>query len=297
MKINNTALKTLGVGFKASFQQGIPMAGDMSDLIATTVPSTTGKEEYGWLGKFPKMREWIGDRVINNLEKSDYAIKNKDYENTIGVDRNDIEDDNLGIYGPMFQEMGRATEAFKSELCFPLLKAGFATKCYDGQFFFDTDHPVLDGNGVVQSVANTDGGAGPAWFLADLSRPLKPIIFQSRKAFDFVAMDNPDDANVFHKKQFVYGVDGRCNVGYGFWQFAWGSKQALDTAHYAAAFAGLEGMLGDFGRPLGIKPTHLIVPPALREAGQRLIKNENDAAGASNPWKDTATLVVVPWLA
>jgi hypothetical protein len=76
-------------------------------------------------------------------------------------------------------------------------------------------------------------------------------------------MDNPDDANVFHKKQFLYGVDGRCNVGFGFWQFAFASKQALDVAHFAAAFAAIEGMKGDYGRALGIKPTHLVVPPSL----------------------------------
>ena len=44
------------------------------------------------------MREWIGDREIQNLSASDYTIKNKDYELTVGVDRNDIEDDTLGIY-------------------------------------------------------------------------------------------------------------------------------------------------------------------------------------------------------
>jgi hypothetical protein len=63
--------------------------------------------------------------------------------------------------------------------------------------------------------------------------------------------------------------------------------------NYAAAFAALEGMKGDYGRPLGIKPTHLIVPPSLREAAQRLINNAFDAAGASNPWVGTVKLEVV----
>jgi phage major head subunit gpT-like protein len=53
MKINNTALKTLGVGFQATFKNGLGMATAQHELVATKVTSTTGKEEYGWLGKFP----------------------------------------------------------------------------------------------------------------------------------------------------------------------------------------------------------------------------------------------------
>lgn len=48
---------------------------------------------YAWLGDIPGMREWIGDREVQNLTASDYTIKNKDFELTVGVDRNAIEDD------------------------------------------------------------------------------------------------------------------------------------------------------------------------------------------------------------
>lgn len=298
MKINSGNLKTLGIGFQARFQGGLGQAEAQAELVSTVVPSSTGKEEYGWLGKVPNVREWLGDRVVNNATKSDYSIKNRDFELTMAVDRNDIEDDNLGIYGPLFEEMGRSSGAFPSQLVFGLLKNGFTTPCYDGQYFFDTDHPVLGEDGVsVASVSNFGGGAGTAWYLMDLSRALKPIILQKRKDFQFVPLDNPDDSNVFHKKQFVYGVDARMNVGFGFWQFAYASKQALDVANYAAAYAALEGLKGDMGRPLGIRPTHLVVPPALREQAQRILVNATDAAGAANPWVGTAKPEVVSWLA
>ncbi|WP_261949086.1 Mu-like prophage major head subunit gpT family protein [Paenibacillus melissococcoides] len=45
--------------------------------VATKVPSTTGEENYKWLGKMPRMREWVGDREIQNLQASDYTIKTK----------------------------------------------------------------------------------------------------------------------------------------------------------------------------------------------------------------------------
>lgn len=297
MLINRANLSTLYVGFNAAFKDGLGQAAPQWPTVATRVPSNTGKEEYGWLGKIPNVREWLGDRVIQNISQGKYAITNKDFELTIGVDRNDIEDDNLGIYGPLFVEMGRSTGAAYDQLVWPLLKAGFATNCYDGQYFFDTDHPVLDATGAEISVANTDGGAGEPWFLIDDSRALKPILLQVRREMTLVRKDNPDDDNVFHQKQFIYGADGRHNAGFGFWQFAWGSKQTLDEAHYATARAAIMGMKGDFARPLGLMPKKLIVGPSNEAAALKLVRAENNAAGASNVYKGTAEVVVVPWLA
>lgn len=297
MLVNATNLDSLRVGFKTSFQKGLGIAPSLYARVATVVPSSSKEEKYGWLGKIPKVREWVGPRAVQNLQQHDYAIKNKPFELTIGVDRDDIEDDNLGIYSPLFEEMGRSTGAHPDDISFALLKAGFTTLCYDGQNFFDTDHPVLDGNGAVTSVANTDGGGGTAWFLIDASRALKPIIFQKRKEFQFVAKDDPKDERVFMNKEFVYGSDARNNVGFGFWQFAWGSKQTLDAAHYATARAALSGMKGDYGQPLGLMPNLLAVPPALESAGRKLLNSESAAGGETNEWKGTAELLVVPWLA
>lgn len=297
MLINSGTLKTLGTGFKAAFMRGLGQAASQRSLVATTVPSSTKSEEYGWLGKMPNMREWLGDRVVQNIKTHDYTIRNRDFELTLGVDRNDILDDNVGVYTPLMEEMGRSTEAHPEQLVFELLKAGFTTPCYDGQNFFDTDHPVLDENGAEISVANTDGGAGAPWFLIDDTRRLRPIIFQERKKPEFVAKDNPEDESVFWKREFIYGTDARYNVGFGFWQFAWGSKQVLDAASYAAARAAMHGMKGDYGRPLGIRPTLLVVPPSLEAAALEILNAERDAAGATNVWKGTAKIEVVPWLA
>lgn len=300
MEINKGNLSLLGTGFSAAFRGGLGMAPPQHLEVASVVPSSTGRNEYGWLNQFRGMREWIGDRVYNQITQSDYVIKNKDWEDTVEVERNDIEDDNLGQYSLMFQEMGRATAAHPCELVFALLKAGFSTSCYDGQYFFDTDHPVLDALGNVTSVANTDGGAGAPWFLIDTSRVLKPIIFQERKKAVMVAKDSPTDDNVFKRKKFVYGVDARYNVGFSFWQFAWGSRQPLNATTYATARAALMNMKGDYGRPLGLltgaKPL-LLVPGTMESAGLKLINNELGADGETNEWKDTARLLASAWLA
>ena len=299
MEVNPGNLQLLGRGFSAAFKSGLGMSPPQHLEIATVVPSTTGKNEYGWLGKSRGMREWIGDRVFNSVGASDYAIKNKDWELSEEVDRNDIEDDNLGLYTTLFQEMGMAVTAHPCELVFALLKAGFTTPCYDGQYYFDTDHPVLDANGNITSVANTDGGNGTPWFLIDTGRPLKPIIFQERKKPVFVAKDKMDDDTVFKAKKFQYGVDARYNVGFGLWQFAWGSRQPLNAANYGIARAALSSMKGDYGRPLGLltgSEPLLLVPPTLESNALKIVNNENGAGGETNEWKGTARVLKSAWL-
>jgi phage major head subunit gpT-like protein len=296
MLVNAANLDSLRLGFKTSFQSGLSQASSLYASVATMVPASTKEQKYGWLGKIPNVREWIGPRAVQNLQQHDYAIKEKALELTLSVDKDDVETDNLGIYKPLFEEMGMATGAQWDRMVFAQLASGFTTNCYDGQFFFDSDHPVLDENGNVINVANTDGGAGTPWFLLDTSRAIKPIILQKRKDFIFTALDQPTDENVFKMKEFLYGSDARANTGFGFWQMAWGSRQTLNAANYAIARAAIGGMKGDYGRPLGLTPKLLVVPPTLESAGRQILNSEFGTGGVTNEWKGTAELLVCPWL-
>jgi len=296
--VNRANLVNLGISFNALYQGALGEAASECAAICTTVPSSGKSEEYGWLGKIPNVRQWLGDRVVQNLSTSGYTLKNLPYELTISVDRDDIADDNLGIYNMLFGEMGRSTVAHKDQLVFPLLMNGWVNNCFDGTPFFSTTHPVLDANGALTTYANTDGAGNgnPAWFLMDSSRIIKPLVFQDRQPFVFTARDRLEDDNVFNRREFVYGVDARHNVGYGFPQFCWGSTQPLTAANYAAARAALIAMKGDFGRPLGIKPD-LLVTGSTNEANALLILNTMyGAGGASNQWYQTAKPLVSAWL-
>lgn len=297
MRITGSTLKTLFTGYNASYQLGLGMADSQYLEVATEMPSTTRATEYGWLGKMPGMREWLGERVIQNIKDHSYTIKNRKFELTLAVDADDIEDDELGQYGPLFQQFGQSVAAHPNELVFDLLRRGFEEKCYDGQNFFDADHPVIAANGEVQPVSNMQAGNGRPWFLMDASRVLKPIIFQNRKKPDLVSLDDPTDANVFELDQFVYGTKARRNVGFGFWQFAYGSKAALNADNYKAARVALQEMKGDHGRPLGLKPTKLVVAPGDEQAALKILNNALAEGGATNEWAGTAKVCVVPWLA
>lgn len=136
----------------------------------------------------PGLTEWIGDRTLTAIQSHGYSIVNKDWASGVEIKKTDIEDDNVGVYSPLIEELGRAAAEKPDELVFGALKAGFTTVCYDGQYFFDTDHPVganVDGTSPV-SVSNitdddTSVTADKAWYLLDCSRSLKPIIFKSVK--------------------------------------------------------------------------------------------------------------------
>ncbi|WP_420996235.1 Mu-like prophage major head subunit gpT family protein [Cupriavidus sp. 30B13] len=294
--VNRANLSALFQGFKVLFQNAFTGAPADWDQVAMRVPSTTSKEVYPWLGQTTRFREWIGDRVLQNLMLHDFTIKNKPWENTVTIDRDEIEDDVYNVYGPMISQLGLDAKQHPDELVFALLASGFGAPCYDGQYFFDTDHPVLRQDGTTGSVSNFQGGTGTAWYLLDTSKMVKPLIYQVRKDYKFVAMDQETDEQVFTSKKFRYGVDARSNVGFGLWQLAYASREELTAESYGEARAALSSMKGDNGRPLGVRPSLLVVPPSLEGAGLQILQAEKNASGATNIYQNTAKLLNTPWL-
>lgn len=152
MIVNQSNLRGLNVSYSAAYNKAFEGVKSNYEKIATIVPSTTTETSYKWLGQIPQMREWIGDREIQNLSAYDYTIKNKKFEITVSVPRDDIEDDQYGVYTPLFSNMGESAAQHPDTLCFDALKSGFTEKCYDGKPFFAEDHP--SGRGGKQKVSN-----------------------------------------------------------------------------------------------------------------------------------------------
>jgi phage major head subunit gpT-like protein len=271
-------------------------------LLATVIPSSAKSNTYGWLGAFPQMREWIGDRVIKDIAESAYQIFNQKWESTLGVDRVDIEDDNLGQYRVMAREMADEFERFMSRKMAALISGGFANLCYDGQPFFNASHPVYpntDGSGDAAEVSNvigTDMETGSPWALLSLSGSLKPFIVQQRSQPEFEEITDTKNDRVFMQDKYLYGIRYRGSWGYGLWQQAVGSKAPLTAANYEAARLAMQTFKRDGGDPLGLVPTHLIVGPANEAAARSILARELINGGESNPNYNTAELLIVPQL-
>lgn len=297
MLITAASINALFTGFKANFNDGFNSVESYYGQIATEVPSTTSQETYAWLGQYPKLREWVGDRQIKNMSASGYVIQNKKFEASVAVPRDAIDDDQYGIYSPMFREMGYAARVHPDELIFSMAAAGASTLCYDGKNFFDTTHPV--GAGTVSNYDATGGGA--LWMLLDTRRPLKPFIFQKRREYALTQMSDLKDEGVFMRDEYRYGVDARVNAGFGFWQQAYGSLNTLNTTNFDAAMAAMQGFKSDEGRPLDIRPNLLVCGPSNRAKALQVIKTDTipSAAGTASQTNynmDAVDVLVVPWL-
>lgn len=297
MDINSDTIRSLYTAVSMAFNARFDATASFYQMVSMTVPSTTAMNEYPRMDDLPGFREWIGDRVVHDLSLSTYQIKNREFEKTIGVKRSQIEDDQYGFLATAAAQMGQDAGEFPDSLVWPLWKAGNATICYDGQNFFDTDHVGYAEDGEEISVSNYQAGGGAAWYLIDDSKVMKPMIWQPRKKFTLISKDNDRDDNAFLKGKYLWGVDGRCNAGYGLWQLAYMSKETLNAANYAAARTALGTLRRRDGTPLNISGKKLLVPPSLESAGRKLLNSENAAGGETNEWKGTAELVVVPWLA
>jgi len=232
--LTSAAIQALQTSFDARYRQGWGDAQLQTDVFSTVIPSSVRTNTYGWMARLPSMRQWVGPRTIQNLTNHDYTLTNLPYELTVGVDRDDWDDDMLGVYSPLFEEMGRAARLLQDQRVVIALQLGdTAGLGFDGVTFFNDAHAAL--------------GAGGA------------------------AIDN---------------------------NFA---GTALTLANYAAVRSAMGTYVGEDGEPLGIVPTHLIVPSQLEGAARTILNAEIVPSGAgtaseTNVWKGTAQIVVMPQL-
>jgi phage major head subunit gpT-like protein len=143
----------LEAGLRAVFFEAYEAAPGDWEQVATVVPSEHDTEKYAWLGSVPKMREFKDERVPAGLLEHDYSIKNKTWEASVAVDRTALEDDEYGQIKLRVMSLAEEAKRHQDELVFGLIKDGFTTLCYDGQYFFDTDHS--EGDSGTQSNKGT----------------------------------------------------------------------------------------------------------------------------------------------
>lgn len=300
MLVNKANLAIVFINLKTIFNNAFSAAPAQWNETAMLVPSGSSQNDYNWLSAFPRMKKWVGEKAIKSLEAFRYSIVNNDWEATVEVDRNHIDDDQLGIYAPQAQMAGFSAKQLPDEIVADLKNNAFTSLCYDNQYFYDTDHPVAGASvsnkltvalsaasqaaaaasygaariaimsfkddegrplnlipnvlevppaleatanllvmsdkladdtpnpykGTARVLVNPRLTSSTAWFLHVTSMPVKPFVYQERKAPVFVQQTDPEADDVFNRKLFKFGAEARAAGGYAFWQMSVGSTGA-----------------------------------------------------------------------
>jgi phage major head subunit gpT-like protein len=122
--------------------------------LCLEVQSDADKESYNWLEAVPSISEWVDQRKVYGLSAKAYEIINKNYEGTISVDRNTLEDDKYGLITPRIRQLATRIANHPAKLVFQLLNAGTSTVTYDGlSFFVDTGRAFGDSGSINNIVA------------------------------------------------------------------------------------------------------------------------------------------------
>ncbi len=154
------ALAALKTRLFKTFQDGLAATAPVStDPLCTRVQIDTEFLTADWLAGITGMREWIGPREAEGLKERAYQIYVKHWEKLIEVSRDALDDSpmtaagNAAIRLSMLMETGRKVQ---DDILIDLIKNGHQRTCYDGQYYFDTDHPVdLDSTGSQSNYEST----------------------------------------------------------------------------------------------------------------------------------------------
>lgn len=159
--INKEVLQGLETTVNVAWQKRFKTAinADAWKSIAMPVNSKNASEKYAWLGSVPGLREFKSERVPGTLSGYKYEIDNKKFESTLDVDRDHIEDDRTGEILQAINSLATKAAQHYTRLICQTFKAAYSTVIFDGENFFDADHP-LGGNylGTAKAIdgANID---------------------------------------------------------------------------------------------------------------------------------------------
>lgn len=147
--------------FSSKFQEGVQALRSGVDTTweqkAEKIP-TPGTEVavFGFLTEMPLFKKWTGERTTKRLKTGSYSIRNEDYEYSYSIGKNDVKYDKFGLLAQHPRGGGLAQTRFYDDEVNTAQANGSSSTCFDGQYFYDTDHPEgLDGSGSTFSNRHT----------------------------------------------------------------------------------------------------------------------------------------------
>lgn len=186
----STLFETL---FLQEFNQSVAVERAKLAPLIMEIPLGDGmgnQVQLDWLGAAPQMREWVDEKRALGLSRYSWSVTVKRYEASVEVDLDAFRDARFDPYEARLREMAQNASRLRYTLVSDLIGAGGATACYDGQYFFDTDHSEgdsgtqsnrLTGSGTSQAGIETDFYAAKSalmGFKDDRGVPIAPTEFR-----------------------------------------------------------------------------------------------------------------------
>jgi phage major head subunit gpT-like protein len=119
-------------------------------------------ETYKWLGMAPALREWLGGRDAHGMRENGITIINKTFEGTMEIPVDWIRRDKTGQIKIRVGELARRCIEHWAKLLSTLVTNGTGDTsglCYDGQYFFDSDHSEGDSGTQKNLLTNAEVAA------------------------------------------------------------------------------------------------------------------------------------------
>lgn len=120
--------------------------------LAMKIESDQASETVAWLGNAPSLREFVDGRSPAELRENGFTITNKDYEGSIKVKPKDLRRDKTGQLRIRINQLTSRATDHPAALLSTLILNGATALCYDGQYFFDTDHSEGDSGSQSNSI-------------------------------------------------------------------------------------------------------------------------------------------------
>lgn len=170
--------------------------------LAIMVQSTVAagqSEQHAWLGSSPSMREWVGKRLVQQPLAFDFAIKNRKFEVSGNMPLDLLNNDKTGEAQLWLDDLISALPLWYEETIAALINGAEAATCFDGQFFFDTDHQYGKQSAAWSNDITYDASSHTAITVAEAALAINKAI-EAMRAF-------PDDQGRFIANRGMTAVD------------------------------------------------------------------------------------------
>lgn len=156
------------------------------DAVSMLFQSNQESETYKWLGMVPQMREWLGGRNTKGFRDNGITITNLEFEATLVVLVKELRRDKTGQVLIRIRELADRTNSHWAKLLSELIINGETVACYDGQFYFDTDHSEGDSgtqsNDITSDISTTTAPTAAEMEIAILAAVTQILSFVDDEA-------------------------------------------------------------------------------------------------------------------